>query len=105
MERVFTEEGAFKALDTARRWCRENGVSYGIPCAGSPIGLMRGIHAIAKWRNLSMTERKQLDGTIEGNFRDGPVVLRLRDVTQNAAVSGRGTNENQKGESPAPRSA
>lgn len=41
------------------------------------MGLLYGDWAIAKWRNLSPAERKQLDGRMEGDFRHGPVTIRI----------------------------
>ncbi|EHL99334.1 hypothetical protein HMPREF9946_03096 [Acetobacteraceae bacterium AT-5844] len=69
----FDGEAAFEAYDKARRWCRERGVSLGSMQRGAPTGLLLGDFSIAKWRNLSVAERAALDGTIEGDFRHGPV--------------------------------
>src|SRR3546814_4375627 len=80
MEIVFDQKGTFNALEAARQWCRDNGVSYGSSCAMSPTGLLRGDYCIAKWRNLTPKERKQLDGTMSGDMREGPVTIRLRDL-------------------------
>jgi hypothetical protein len=83
MQIVFDQQGTFEALYAAKAWCKENGVSYGSSCAMSPTGLMRGEYQIAKWRNLSTSERESLDGTMTGNFREGPVTITLRDLQQN----------------------
>lgn len=88
MELVFDQKGTFKALDAACQWCRDNGVSFGSSSATGPTGLLRGDYVIAKWHNLSKVEREQLDGTMSGDFREGPVVIRLRDVPPNTALSG-----------------
>ena len=80
MELVFDQKGTFEAMYAAERWCRDNGVSFGSSCAMSPTGLLRGEYRIAKWRNLSAKERAQLDGTMSGDFRNGPVTIRLRDL-------------------------
>lgn len=75
----FTQQGTFQALNAARAWCRENGVSYGSSCAMRPTGLLFGEYAISKWRNLSKQERDDLHGTMSGEFREGPVVIELKD--------------------------
>ena len=51
--------------------------SYAPLCGDAPVGLLYGDWAIAKWRNLTPTERAQLDGRMEGEFRDGPVTIRI----------------------------
>lgn len=84
MEIVFDQKGTFLALDAARQWCRDNGISFGSSSARGPTGLLRGDYCIAKWHNLSAKERAQLDGTMSGDFREGPVTIRLRDLPQNA---------------------
>lgn len=66
----------FTAYKAAEAWCAEQGLSVG-PMSGrsSPIGLMRGQYAIAKWRNLTEQERRELDGRLTGDFRAGPIAL------------------------------
>jgi hypothetical protein len=83
MEMVFTQEGTFQAMWAAEQWCRDNGVSFGSSCVSGPVGLLRGDYCIAKWHNLSAKERAQLDGTMSGDMRNGPVTIRLRDLPQN----------------------
>lgn len=66
----------FTAYKAAEAWCAAQGLSVGPMCGrSSPIGLMRGEYAIAKWRNLSVQERKALDGRLSGDFRTGPITL------------------------------
>jgi hypothetical protein len=76
---TFDQTGDFAAYNAACRWCNENGISYGSMQGPDPIGLLRGNYAIAKWRNLSTKEREQLDGTITGDKRNGPVYLELKE--------------------------
>lgn len=73
----FDQTGTFAAMHAAEQWCREHGVSYGPSERGSPRGLLVGDYAIAKWRNLTPKERSQCHGTITGDGREGPLVLRL----------------------------
>lgn len=76
----FNQSGTFQALYAAEAWCRENGISFGQSCATGPTGLLFGkFDWIAKWRNLSPNERINLHGTMSGDFREGPVVIVLKD--------------------------
>ena len=76
-EIVFDQIGAFAANDAAEAWCREQRISVGRMQRGAPRGLLRGDYDIAKWRNLSTAERNALDGTMRGDFRNGPVIVRI----------------------------
>lgn len=74
---LFNESGDFAALNAAQKWCRDNGISYGSLQRDDPVGLMVGDYDIAKWRNLSATDRAELDGTLTGDKRNGPVLIEL----------------------------
>lgn len=76
----FNEVGTFQALRAAEAWCNEHGISVGQSCATGPTALLFGTYDwIAKWRNLTPQERDEVHGTMDGNFREGPVVITLRD--------------------------
>ena len=76
----FNQTGTFQAMYAAEAWCRENGLSVGQSCATGPTGLLFGRYDwIAKWRNLTASERQDLHGTMSGDMRDGPVVINLKD--------------------------
>lgn len=76
----FNQTGDFAAVNAARIWLQEHGYSYGSMCMDMPIGILKGSWVIAKWRNLTMKERKQLDGQmVSSDFRNGPVVIQLKD--------------------------
>ena len=78
MKKIFTEKGTFQAYYAAEKWLRNNGYSFGSSCVCSPQAIKKGDFYIAKWRNLSAKERKDIDGIIEGqNHREGPVVVDL----------------------------
>ena len=77
---VFNESGDFAALNAAQAWCRDHGISYGSLQRDDPVGLMVGDYDIAKWRNLSASDRAQLDGTLTGDKRNGPVTIQLTDA-------------------------
>ena len=85
MRIVFDHKGTFEALYAAEAWCRENGISVGQSSAANPTGLLFGEYDwIAKWRNLTPQERSELHGTMDGNFREGPVVITLKDFAVDA---------------------
>ncbi len=78
----FKEEGTFQSYYKACAWLDENGYSYGSMCGDMPIGIMKGDWVIAKWRNLTSKEKKELDGVIESDdFREGSVKITIYDVT------------------------
>lgn len=84
----FNQKGTFQALYAAEAWCREHGISVGQSSATGPTGLLFGEYDwIAKWRNLTPQERDEIHGTMDGDFREGPVVINLKDsaVTAHAA--------------------
>lgn len=83
---VFNRNGDFQALYAAQEWLSSHGVSYGSLCGDEPVGLLYGNWAICKWRNLTPTEQKQLDGRMEGDFRHGPVTIRLSAKSKGLAV-------------------
>ncbi len=77
MVKVFTESGEFAAYNTACTWLRDNGFSWGSMCHPQPTAIMKGDVYIAKWKNLTAKERRIVDGTITGDFREGPVTVKL----------------------------
>jgi len=80
MQIVFDNKGTFEAMYAAQQWCKDNGISYGSSCVSGPVGLLRGNYCIAKWHNLNHKERAQLDGTISGDLREGPVKIQLKET-------------------------
>ena len=66
------------AYRRAEQWAKENGYSVGSMCSPMPTALFKGDFNVAKWRNLSGKEQKQVDGIItsdgvHGSYRSGPV--------------------------------
>lgn len=75
---TFTDPADWAAKDAAEKWCADRGISVGRLQANMPRGLLFGVHDIQKWRNLTLRQRRQLDGTmLAENFRRGPVTVRL----------------------------
>lgn len=68
----------FQALKAAERWCIERGISYGSMQRGKPTGLLAGNFQISKWRSMTSVEQRELDGTMTGDFRNGPVHIRIK---------------------------
>ena len=78
-EKVFPCDGeAFTAVSAARHWLEKHGFSIGSMCGAEPMGLLKGNHAIAKWRNLTPKERSQLDGQLYGR-RTGDARVLLKE--------------------------
>ena len=75
--RVFDDAGDFKALRAAEAWCRDHGVSYGPTDRTGKLALMAGDYMIAKWHNLTLKEQAESHGTLSGDFRNGPLTLRI----------------------------
>ena len=83
----FNQTGEFSAVNAAKKWLQDHGYSYGSMCMDMPIGILKGSWCIAKWRNLTMKERKQLDGQIvSSDFRDGPVIIQLKDAATDQEI-------------------
>jgi hypothetical protein len=76
---TFGQAGDFAAYRAAEAWLAGFGYSVGRMQRGAPCGILRGDYDIQKWRNLSNAERRALDGTLSGNFRNGPVLVQLRE--------------------------
>ncbi|SDR52677.1 hypothetical protein [Paraburkholderia tuberum] len=78
MKIVFDQIVQFEACRAAEAWCGDRGIAVGRMERGQPRGLLRGPYDIAKWHNLSGPERRELDGTMTGDMRHGPVVIELK---------------------------
>ncbi|WP_193588414.1 hypothetical protein [Yersinia hibernica] len=75
----FEQKGDFQAWYACQTWLNDRGYSYGPTSARAPgVGVLKGDFCIAKMHNLTKQEISQLDGIVDGNFRDGPVILRLK---------------------------
>ena len=80
MNKVFEQPGTFAAMRAAEDWCKVHCISVGSSERGKPRGLMFGDYAIAKWHNLRQADKDALHGTMYGDMRDGPVMIRLDEV-------------------------
>lgn len=68
----FYTPGTFASYYSATQWCYENGYSAGSMCKGLPIALKKGDYNIAKWHNLTDSERNDVDGLLlSDDFREG----------------------------------
>lgn len=72
------QKGTFQALCAAQKWLEQHGYSHGSTCRGYPMPVLKGDYLIAKWRNLSSAEIAELDGKVDGDFREGPLTLYLK---------------------------
>ncbi len=76
---TFKEKGDFKAWYACQNWLDSHGYSYGSTSArAAGVGVLKGDYCIAKMHNLTRQEISELDGIVDGDFRNGPVVLRLK---------------------------
>lgn len=79
MKKIFdTLGGNFEACREAEDWCTDRGISVGTVERGQPRGLLNEDCCISKWPNLSGVERRQMDGTMTGDMRHGPVTIELK---------------------------
>lgn len=73
----------FSGFDDALKWCKDNGYSVGSMCSSQPIGIIKGNVHIAKWKNLSSSDIMQLDGIIDGDYRNGTVTITVYEGRKN----------------------
>jgi len=73
----FESEEDFEAFHDAKDWLQGRGFSVGQMCRDAPIGFKEGDWAIAKWFNLEMKDKAQLDGYIIGDKRHGPIKIKF----------------------------
>lgn len=99
-EKIFNQTGDFAALHAARAWVENQGYSCGSLCRDMPIGLLKGEWTIAKWKNLTANERKQLDGQMtSSDFRNGPVIVTLKELPTDTEIkSGERIKQKEKEE-------
>ncbi len=82
MKRIFENTGrAFSGVEAATEWLADYGYSSGSMERDRPIGILRGTVNIAKWTNLTNTERRGLHGTIccDLGFKTGSAIVEIRD--------------------------
>jgi hypothetical protein len=88
MKKSFDNAGDFQACYAAEKWCEERLIAVGPAQGLEPRGLLFGFYAIAKWRNLSAVERRQLDGRMTGDMRHGPVTIDLNGLEVDYPIVG-----------------
>jgi len=67
----------FTAYLAAQDWLSDRGFSYGSSCREMPTAIKKGDWLIAKWKNLTNSERKDVDGLLQGAHRSGPITVEL----------------------------
>lgn len=78
MKKIFdTLGGNFEACREAEAWCEVRDIAVGAIEQGQPRGLSVDPCVIAKWSKLRHHERAQLQGTMTGDMRHGPVTIEL----------------------------
>lgn len=78
--KVFSAAGDFAASNAAERFLSDIGFSVGRTERGSPRGILFGDYDIAKWHNLSRSEREALHGVLTGDGRNGPITVTFYDT-------------------------
>ena len=73
----FEPDGTFKAISEAEVYLKELGYGVGSMCGDAPMGFVYEADYVAKWKNLSATERNTVDGIIipEPEFREGGALI------------------------------
>lgn len=60
----------------AINFLRDSGYSSGSMCGDMPIALVKGCYNLPqKWRNFSVLDKKDIDGVMIGDFRNGVVKI------------------------------
>ena len=77
VELTFTQDGEFEAYRAAQEWLNAGGFSWGQGQRGAPCGILFGDFIIAKWKNLTIAERRECHGELTGDHRLGPVTVRI----------------------------
>lgn len=75
VELTFTQTGEFEAYRAAQEWLNAGGFSWGQGQRGAPCGILFGDFIIAKWKNLTLAERRECHGELTGDHRQGPVTI------------------------------
>lgn len=74
---TFTDAGDFKAWDAAVRHVEAVKCSIAPMQKDAAAGVMYGDFAVQKWRNLGPTHRSTLHALVFGDYRNGPLTLRI----------------------------
>jgi len=74
----FAAAGDFNAMRQAEAYLAQHGFSVGPTQGKAPRAIKHGNWKIAKWRNLTAAERRDVDGRMEGDMRSGPVWVTIR---------------------------
>lgn len=73
----FEPDGTFGAITNARTWLKEQGdYTIGSMYFDKPIGFAKGMSHITKWKGVSPSEWKDLDGIlVSDDFRESGVKI------------------------------
>ena len=78
---TFSNAGTWEAYHAALVWARGKGFEEGSMSHPLPTALVKGSYEESdlpeKWKNFKPGHAEWVDGTITGDFREGPVVVRL----------------------------
>jgi len=72
------------ATYNAEKWLTDNGFSYGPGSVDGPAGVIKGDAIISKWRNMTRTEQKSMDGHLwTGYDRDARLEIKTKATLMN----------------------
>ncbi len=67
----------FSSFNAASKYLTDRGFTIGSMQRDLPVGIALDADYVPKWRGLDRYEKKQLDGAMSGDFREGPVMVYL----------------------------
>jgi hypothetical protein len=73
----FEKAGTFRAISAAQLYLQDLGYSIGSMARDEPIGFSNKYNNMAKWPNLTNSERGEIDGVIlpDPGFREGGATI------------------------------
>ena len=85
LTQAYASNVVFGAVNAAEADLEARGFSVARMQAHQPSGILFGDFDIQKWRNLSTAHREALHGQMTGDFRNGPVTVRIFDTAPDEA--------------------
>jgi hypothetical protein len=80
-EKRFEDTGTWAALNAAIAWAKDKGYNAGSLSHPYPLALVKGLYGDSplpnKWKDFKKGDMKFVDGMIDGNFRDGPITVKI----------------------------
>jgi hypothetical protein len=81
IEKVFNALGVFGSMYAAQKFIKGLGYDYGSNSATEPTAIMKGdyydYNLPHKMKNFTEDERNSVHGLMDGDFRNGPVTVKI----------------------------